>query len=310
MTRALRLFIILAGAAPLAGQTWGARPPRVLSRSEPEYTEEARRAGVNTIILASLVVDEQGKPQDIRIVRGAGFGLDESAIRALQTWRFEPALKEGKAYRATTHIEIHLLTPDRAHHGQTVRLDFGLGPGVERPRLVSGEIPANPDPPTDASLRVRFRVGSDGRPRDFEIFDTNNRQWTHHALQAMELWRFRPAMRKGHAEEVYGVLDLTTNSQAQENRPVLRRVAAGLGRAEPQDSSLAAPTVISPPAHAMFDGRPRGVTCKWEPSQGAASYLLEWDYMDGDAWHAELAELHEAPRRWMARRRAWTSAAR
>jgi hypothetical protein len=57
--------------------------------------------------------------------------------------------------------------------------------------------------------------------------------------------------------------------------------------ADPQDSSLPAPQLISPPDRALFDGYPRRVRCKWEVSPGAVSYLLEWDYMDRDAWNAE-----------------------
>jgi hypothetical protein len=57
----------MAASVPvlLFAQTWSARPPRVIFRSEPEYSEEARRAGVNATINVSLVVGEDGVPRDI-----------------------------------------------------------------------------------------------------------------------------------------------------------------------------------------------------------------------------------------------------
>lgn len=286
MTPIPRLTAPLAPALLLA-QTWATRPPRVISRAEPAYSQEASRAAVNTTIIVSLVVNENGAPQDIKVVRGAGFGLDEMAIRAIETLRFEPGTKEGKPFAASTHVELHFSVLDKNHARQTARLNFGLAPDVERPELIKGEIPSNPDQPGDASMRIRFTVGPDGQPKNFQIFETNNQQWSDRALREMAGWRFRPAMRAGQPEEVYGVLELTVGQQAPENRPTLRRSLAATSPPEPQDSSLPAPKPIAPPDHAIFDSYSRRLTCKWEASRGAVSYLLEWDYIDQDAWHAE-----------------------
>jgi len=283
-----RLCHVIAAVAPIAllAQTWSARRPRVLFRSEPEYTEEARVARVNTTIIVGLVVDENGAPRDVKILRGAGFGLDESALRAIQTWRFEPGSREGRHIRTSTQIEMRLTTLDKAHHGQNARLTFGLAPGIQRPELIRGEIPADPDPPANTFLRVRFTVGRDGHPADFRIFEASNPEWSARALQEMADWRFRPALRDGQPEEMNGIFELTVSQEAIENRPSLRR-AQFIGPAEPEDFSLPAPRLISPPDRALFNGHPRSVTCKWEPTPGAASYVLEWDYRDAGRWHAE-----------------------
>jgi hypothetical protein len=177
---------------------------------------------------------------------------------------------------------------DRTRAGQTARLNFGLAPDVERPELIKGKIPSNPDQPGDASLRVRFTVGPDGRPKNFQTFETNNREWTDGALHEMAGWRFRPAMRAGRPEEVNGLFELTVSQpQPLGNFPTLRRSLVTILPPEPQDSSMPAPNPISPPDHALLDGYPRHLTCKWEASPGAVVYLLEWDYMNQDAWHAE-----------------------
>lgn len=289
MRLTLSPIALLAPAALSLAQSWGTRPPSLVSRVEPEYSEEARRARVNTTIVVSLVVDENGTARDIQIVRGAGFGLDEMAIRAVKSARFEPGAKEGKPFAAPTHVDLRFSVLDRSHRGQTARLNFSLDPGVERPKLIKGRIPSNPDPPADASLRVRFTVSPDGQPRSFQTFETNNPEWTQRVLREMAEWRFRPAMREGQPEEVNGILELTASQpEALDNLPaLLRRGQVTISPALPQDSSLPAPKPIAPPDHAVFKGFPRRVTCKWEASPGAISYLLEWDYMERDAWHAE-----------------------
>jgi TonB family protein len=179
--------------------------------------------GVNTTITVNLLVDENGEPRDIKIVRGAGFGLDEGAIRAMESWRFEPGTKEGKPFPTPLTVELHLQALDKAHHGQTARLNFDLAPGVQRPELIEGKIPSNPDPPADASLRIRFTVGRDGRPTNFQIFEAHNREWSDLALEEMAGWRFRPAVREGQPEEINGIFELTVSRSAPENYPTLSR---------------------------------------------------------------------------------------
>ena len=283
---ALRSITALAPAVLLA-QSFGTRPPHVTSRTEPSYTEEARRADVNTTIVVSVMVSEDGLPQDIKIVRGAGFGLDEMVVRALETWRFQPGTKDGKAVRAPANVEFNIRALDKTHAGQTARLNFSLPAGVERPELTNGKIPSNPDPPGAAAFRVRFTVSPDGHPRNFQVLETNNPDWTDRALREMADWRFKPAMREGQPEEVNGILELTLRQRAPENRPALSRRLVTISPPEPQDTSLPAPKPISPVDQAIFSGFPRHLTCKWEASPGAVSYLLEWDYMDRGTWHAE-----------------------
>jgi TonB family protein len=283
---ALRLIGALAPALLLA-QSWGTRPPRVISRVEAEYSEEARRAGVNTTVVVSLTVNENGAPQDIKIVRGAGFGLDERAIRAIESWRFEPGSKEGKPQAAATRVEIHFGLSDKAHAGQTARLNFNLAPDVESPELIRGKIPANPDPPAAGSLRIRLTVGADGRTRNLQTFETDNQDWTNRVLKEMAGWRFRPAMHAGQPEEVNGIFEVAVRQKAAENQPNLTRRLVAISPPTPQDVSLPAPKPVAPNDKAMFDGYPRHVTCKWEASPGAVAYLLEWDYMYHDVWHAE-----------------------
>lgn len=273
--------------ALLLAQTWSTRPPRIIARTEPQYSEEARRAGVSTTITVSLVVNENGVPEDIRVVRGAGFGLDEMAVRAIETWRFEPAIREGKPFKTSSRVEMHFNLPDKAHADQTARLHFDLPPGLERPQLIQGKIPANPDPPGEAVMRLRFTVNPDGSLQNLQTLETDNPEWTAHALHEIAGWRFRPAMANGQPVEVRGIFELMFSPQAPGNRPTLQRSPVPITPSEPLDTSLPAPKLIAPPDNARFDGYPRRVTCKWEAVPGASSYLLEWDYMDRGAWNAE-----------------------
>ncbi len=80
--------------------------PVLISKTEPEYSEEARKAKYSGTVLLSLTVDANGLPRDIRVVRPLGLGLDEKAIEAVQRWRFRAGMKGGHAVSTLATIEV------------------------------------------------------------------------------------------------------------------------------------------------------------------------------------------------------------
>ena len=86
-------------------------PPRLLYQVEPEFSEEARKAKYQGIVVLSIEVDINGRARDIRVVRSLGLGLDEKAVEAVAQWRFQPGSVDGKPILSTAIIEVnfHLL---------------------------------------------------------------------------------------------------------------------------------------------------------------------------------------------------------
>jgi protein TonB len=74
----------------------GVSPPVALNSVEAEFSDEARRAKYQGVCLISLIVDAQGNPQNPRVVRALGMGLDEKALEAVRKYKFKPAIKDGK----------------------------------------------------------------------------------------------------------------------------------------------------------------------------------------------------------------------
>lgn len=84
----------------------GASPPRAIYSPEPEFSEEARKAKYQGVCTLGVVVDAQGRPTNIRVLSSLGMGLDEKAIAAVKTWRFEPAMKDGHPVRFEIAVEV------------------------------------------------------------------------------------------------------------------------------------------------------------------------------------------------------------
>ena len=85
----------------------GVSAPSILSKVEPEYSEEARKAKWQGTVVLSLVVDDQGRPQGLKVVRSLGLGLDQKAIEAVEKWRFRPGMKDGKPVPVMATIEVN-----------------------------------------------------------------------------------------------------------------------------------------------------------------------------------------------------------
>ncbi|MCE9500036.1 MAG: energy transducer TonB [Leptospira sp.] len=63
----------------------------------PEFTSEARSAGVEGTVTLEMIVSDDGKVLRARSVgRKLGFGLEESAIKAFKKKRYVPSKAEGK----------------------------------------------------------------------------------------------------------------------------------------------------------------------------------------------------------------------
>lgn len=75
-----------------SSQRGGIAPPRILSKTEPEYPGSARQAGLEGTVILRVQILENGRPGFIAVFRSSGHeALDHAAVTAVQEWRFAPA---------------------------------------------------------------------------------------------------------------------------------------------------------------------------------------------------------------------------
>jgi TonB family protein len=96
-----------AGRIYRVGADSGVTSPKVLSRAEPTYTEQARDAHRDGVVVLYVEITSEGRPQNIQILRGVGLGLDESAQESLRQWTFKPAIKDGKPVTVMLMVEVN-----------------------------------------------------------------------------------------------------------------------------------------------------------------------------------------------------------
>ncbi len=85
----------------------GVSSPKLIYSVDPEFSDEARRQKYQGVVVLSIIVDAQGLPQRIRVIRHLGLGLDEKAMEAVKQYKFRPAQAGGKPVPVEINIEVN-----------------------------------------------------------------------------------------------------------------------------------------------------------------------------------------------------------
>lgn len=67
-----------------------------------------------TVVL-HVTIDENGQPVLVEVVKSAGYGFDEEAVKAVKNSRFVPARKESKPIVCKAVLPIRFVLKDSDH---------------------------------------------------------------------------------------------------------------------------------------------------------------------------------------------------
>ncbi len=80
--------------------------PKPLHTPQPEYSKAARKKKLSGVVQVYLVIETDGTPSHITILKPLGMGLDDQAALCVSQYRFKPATKDGKPVRADIWIDL------------------------------------------------------------------------------------------------------------------------------------------------------------------------------------------------------------
>ena len=86
------------------------KPPKKLHAPNPQYTEIARKARIQGVVILQAIIDKNGDLRSVKILKDLEMGLGEAAADAACRWKFEPATLNGKPvaviYNMTTNFRL------------------------------------------------------------------------------------------------------------------------------------------------------------------------------------------------------------
>jgi TonB family protein len=83
-----------------------ATQPAPIHSPNPLYSKEARKAKIEGTVVLGAIVDVDGRPHNIHVIRYLGHGLDEQAIETLKQWTFEPGTTDGAPVPVLISVEM------------------------------------------------------------------------------------------------------------------------------------------------------------------------------------------------------------
>jgi TonB family protein len=89
----------------------GVKEPVPVTTPMPPYTEESRRVRIDGTIVLQAIIRKNGTVTDVKVIKGLGYGLDESVINTIVTkWRFRPGTLNGEPIDVIANEEVRFRT--------------------------------------------------------------------------------------------------------------------------------------------------------------------------------------------------------
>ncbi len=195
-----------------------ATPPQATWRPDPAYTDEAIRHHVDGIVVVSFLINAEGDVTDVELKSPPlGYGLDEGVLGTVRTWKFRPAMRNGRPVPVRVGFKMTFRYFDRrsAPPGDLIPLEGRLA-------VMKGVTPAKPiftpDPEyTDKARRaglegtvtVEVNIDKKGRVTGAiamgrELGMGLDKQ----AVKAARKWKFAPATLDGKPVATVGQIQV------------------------------------------------------------------------------------------------------
>ena len=85
--------------------------PRLIKRVVPRYTGRAEDAEVEGVVKLEVIIDTQGRPISVKVLKRLGYGLDQQAVIAVKRCRFSPAKVKGRPVKCRLVIPFRFRLP-------------------------------------------------------------------------------------------------------------------------------------------------------------------------------------------------------
>jgi len=81
-------------------------PPFLIHSVDADFPNPGAKHPYVQVAVVTVLVNDQGLPKDVHVVRGLAFGLDEKAAAAVMLYKFLPATKKGVPIEARTNVNV------------------------------------------------------------------------------------------------------------------------------------------------------------------------------------------------------------
>jgi len=173
-------------------------PPKLLKQVNPVYPEEARKAGVEGIVILEATMDAEGRVSNTRVLRSIPL-LDQAAIDAVKQWVYEPLLIDGKSRGVIFTVTLRFALDGKKREG-----GVGGGQGTPEsappPKLIKKTDPVYPEAARKARIEgiviLEVQTDQDGRVQKTKVLRSIP-ELDQAAVDAVKQWVYEPVIING-----------------------------------------------------------------------------------------------------------------
>jgi TonB family protein len=205
---------------------------------EPQYSDEARLAGLEGSVLVAGTISNDGSMQNLRVSRPLGLGLDEQAIAAAAQLRFAPETHQPVSGSQIT-VPIDFALPSKQSHWHLVAAEFKAPAGASRPTFAAADYPLGSGLSLaaydeagilavidrGATVTMSFDIDQSGSPKNFQVVNASLDVWGPEAVRVVQSWRFHPGMKAGAPVSVPCTLTLVWGPEDFNSKAIANQVA-------------------------------------------------------------------------------------
>lgn len=202
-----RLALMILIAIPLAAEK---TPPKPTLTVAPDYPTELMDDPIEGKVVIAMVINAEGRVEQPEVKSSDHEAFSREAIKAVQTWEFEPATLDGEPVPQRVNLPINF-KPSKADLlnkvlGRRVYVNFSE-PSIplrelrQRPRPIERRRPNYPPSKVgsgeEMQVRIRFIIGKDGATYNPTPMDEVEQIWALPAIATVAAMKFEPIKHQG-----------------------------------------------------------------------------------------------------------------
>jgi len=178
------------------------KPPKLVKTVQPVYPEEARKAGVEGVVILQARTDVEGKVKDVMVLRSVP-ALDQAAIDAVKQWVYEPLTIDGQPKEAVFTTTVRFTFDGKKPSGQEEKA--GTTGDVLVPTLIKKVDPVYPEAARKAGIQgivlLEATTDEQGNVAKVRVLQSVP-ELDQAAVDALKQWKYEPLIVEGKAKGV------------------------------------------------------------------------------------------------------------
>ena len=168
------------------------KPPKLIKLVKPVYPEEARREGVEGVVIVEARTDKEGNVAAVQVLRGIDPHLNKAAMAAVLQWKYEPMYIKGKPNGVVFTVTVRFKLKDKDKEiGDFAKGAIELGED-EKPKVLKKVNPVYPEELRKAGIQgvviLKVKTDEQGRVAAVRVLSSESSLLNKPAIDAVRQW--------------------------------------------------------------------------------------------------------------------------